>query len=130
MLGFLRKALGIIMTIDFLVNLFVFGFLGYFIGEEVFYDKEILGLIIGIVMCIFTYSILYGFIITLLNIAEINEKILDTLKLQNAITSQLTSNSSDTPTISRTYDGRNTWICKICGTTNPNATSICIKCKK
>ncbi|MBQ8353119.1 MAG: hypothetical protein IJX32_01150 [Spirochaetaceae bacterium] len=129
MLGFLRKALGIIMTIDFLVNLFVFGFLGYFIGEEVFYDKEILGLIIGIVTCIFTYSILYGFIITLLNIAEINEEMLDTLKLQNAITSQLASNSSDNPTKSTTYNG-NTWICKTCGTTNPNATSICIKCKK
>lgn len=126
MFSFLRKSLGIILTISFIVGLVVSGIAGYVIGDEIFWEGG-LGLIIGIVVCIFIQSIVYGLIAVILDIADTNEKILKALtKQENTITNIVKNNTSD----NSQETTKSTWVCSKCGNTNPDSTKFCTSCGK
>ena len=129
MFSFLRKSLGIILTINFIVGLVVSGIVGYVIGDEIFWEGG-LGLIIGIVVCLFIQSIVYGLISVILDIADTNEGILKALNKQENTLKSISTNTASNTTSSESVAGKNTWVCRNCGTTNPNATTICTYCKK
>lgn len=131
MLDFLRKGLGKVITVLFVLTVIGFGVLGFFLGEMLF-DLGLIGLILGILVGIFISILTYGLIATFINIADNTEKINYQLskisnKLDN-LSAISTNNSTVISTNNSTTDSTNdSWVCKNCGETNYGNT-ICSKC--
>lgn len=125
MLDFLRKGLGKVITVLFVLTVIGSAIVGGFVLEI---PGLILGALIGVIISIFTY----GLVATIINIADITEKMNYQLskisnKLDN-LSAISTNNSTTISTNNSTTDSTNdSWVCKKCGETNYGNT-ICSKC--
>lgn len=111
MLSFLKDALRGIIVVAFFLGLIGFAILGWNFSEGP------LGIILGIVIGFVVQTLFYGVTATIIDIADTNEEILEALK------------NNGTTLNANPVKSENSWVCKKCGTTNPNATTICKNCK-
>ena len=142
MLDFLRKGLGKVITVLFVLSMIGTGITGgiilYLTFANFFYNDFfnllgfILGAGIGVLISALIGILTYGLIATFINIADNTEKINYQLskisnKLDN-LSAISTNNSTTISTNNSTTDSTNdSWVCKNCGETNYGNT-ICSKC--
>ena len=150
MLDFLRKGLGKVIAVLFVLSMIGTGITGgiilYLTFDNFFYNDFvnllgfILGAGIGVLISALIGILTYGLVATIINIADITEKInyqlskisnkldnLSAISTNNSTTISTNNSTTDSTNNSTTDSTNDSWVCKKCGETN-YGNIICSKC--